>query len=326
MDGYGKFNMVVSKVLGFLKLIRGANLLIIIATLFLLKFLVVLPLLNQAGLVSQFGLLDFSILTLAIVFIAAGGNIINDYFDVKIDLLNRPDDVVVSKSLTRRDAIALHIIFSLAGVLLGTYLSYKNGLLFLSPLYLIVVVLLWFYSTTYKKQLLIGNVIVALLTGIIPFMAILYEIPLQNRLNWQEIITRGIDLRFLISYISAFSFFAFFTNLIREIIKDTEDFEGDNAFGCNTVPIKWGIKTTKIILISLISLLFFTVVFCIYKLQLTRIVVFEIVYAVVAILFPIAYMGVRIYKSNIALDYKYAGDMAKYIMLAGLLFSVIIEL
>jgi 4-hydroxybenzoate polyprenyltransferase len=202
------------------RLTRASNLLIIAAAqYFTAGFLL------SAGHITDWRLF---LLATSTVLIAAAGYIINDYYDVKIDLINKPDRVVIGKGISRRTAIFLHTALSVAGVAAGTILDWKIGAVnFFSAF------LLWVYSNHLKRQPLIGNLAVALLTSVsIVIVNVLYP-P-----------TAPVVLMY--------ATFAFFMTLVREVIKDMEDVRGDNTFGCRTLPIIWGIPRTKIFLSLLV--------------------------------------------------------------------------
>ena len=164
----------------FLKLIRWQNLVIIIMTQFLMRYAILGPV---AGLINvtisstgnieplalQLPLADFIILVLSTVFIAAGGYVINDYFDIRTDLINR-GEVIVGKRITRRKAMMWHNILNIAGVAAGFYISYRVGYFWIGIIFLMVSGLLYFYSATYKRQLLVGNIVVAILTAMVPLI------------------------------------------------------------------------------------------------------------------------------------------------------------
>ena len=101
------------------------------------------------------------ILSASTVMIAAAGYVINDYYDIKIDLINKPQRVVIGKSITRRYAILFHTLLSIFGVALGLLLSWK-----IAAVNLVSATVLWWYSNNLKRQPFIGNFVVALLTGI----------------------------------------------------------------------------------------------------------------------------------------------------------------
>lgn len=161
------------------------------------------------------------LLAFSTIMIAAAGYIINDYYDVKIDLINKPERVVVGKSMRRRYALFFHWSLSIAGVLLGFMLSWPVGLInFFSGF------MLWWYSNFLKRQPFVGNFVVAVLTGLSVYVVAVLFNPF-NKL------------------VMVYSFFSFFITLLREIIKDMEDLKGDNTFGCKTLPIVWGIRKSK---------------------------------------------------------------------------------
>jgi len=119
-----------------------------------------------------------TLVILATVFVAAGGYAINDYFDRRIDMINKPGKLIIGKLIHPRHVMAYHLVFTTAGVLLGTYAAFASGLPFLSLVFIMVSGLLWFYSTTYKKQLLLGTILIAILTALVPFIVLLFEMPL----------------------------------------------------------------------------------------------------------------------------------------------------
>jgi 4-hydroxybenzoate polyprenyltransferase len=163
-----------------------------------------------------------AVLTMSTVLIAAAGYIINDYYDVKIDLINKPQRVVVGKSLPRRYALLLHTMLSVVGTLAGFVIKWEIGVI-----NFICAFLLWWYSNSLKRQPFIGNLCIALLTALSIFV-----VPFLYR-----------DAN--IMYVLIYGTFAFLAALLREIIKDIEDLKGDNTFGCRTLPIVWGLRRTK---------------------------------------------------------------------------------
>lgn len=174
-------------------------------------------------LISSEAIADVRLLGLAIstMLIAGAGYAINDYYDVKIDLINKPERVIIGKSIPRRYALLIHTTLSVAGIAVGFWLSWKVGVINLLSAFM-----LWLYSNALKRLPFIGNFTVALLTGISVFVVNVLFPPL--------IVLAGI-----------YALFAFFMTLVREIIKDLEDLKGDGTFGCKTLPIVWGIRRTK---------------------------------------------------------------------------------
>ena len=226
--------------------------LIIAATQYLMRYCVVWPIIRVNEFELQLDNLHFFLLVLSSMLITAAGYVINDYFDTKTDMLNRPKTVLVGRKISRRTAMFIHVVLNVIGVGLGIYLSVKIGILALGVAYILASGILWFYSTTYKRQFLIGNLIVSIFTGIVPFVVVLFEVPLLNEAYRDILLAYGINFNGLFAWVGGFAFFAFLSNLVREIIKDVEDFEGDLAFGRNTLPVVLGIKITKLIVILLI--------------------------------------------------------------------------
>ena len=152
----------------FLRLIRWPNLLIIAVTQYFIRWFILKPLLATAHFKVQLGLWPFSMLVLSTVLIAAAGYIINDYFDRKTDLINRPGKVIVGRLIRRRAAMFMHLLFTGIGILAGAYVAWSIGKLSLTVVFVFAAGVLWFYSTTYKRQILVGNLVISMLVGIVP--------------------------------------------------------------------------------------------------------------------------------------------------------------
>ena len=313
--------------MAFLKLIRIQNLLIIAATQYLMRFFILKPILAVNGFVPQLDEFHFFLLVFSSMAITAAGYVINDYFDMKTDLLNRPDTVIVGKSISRRWAMAIHIMLNSAGILTGFYLCWYTGMLGFALAYVLAAGLLWFYSTTYKRQFLIGNLIVSIFTAVVPFVIVIFEVPLLNQVYGEIMLERGSNFNNIIAWIGGFSFFAFLSTLIREIIKDIEDFEGDAAYGRNTLPIILGIGTTKILVIVLIVFLIFSLAYTyiryLFRLPGGEIDLLSLAWFFFLLILPFSYLVFKLIASNTKQDYHFCSNMTKLIMLAGILYAVI---
>ena len=312
--------------LNILKLIRMQNLIIIAFTQYLMRYAVIFPMLESKGFESQFSDLNFFLLVLTTVILAAAGYVINDYFDTKTDLLNRPKTVVVGKHIKRRSAMTLHIFLNVVGIVLGFYISWQINLWKLVYIYILITGLLWFYSSSYKKMFLVGNIIVALLTALVPLMTVLYEIPPLN-VKYTEVLLR-INENFydVFFWVLGFSLFAFITTLNREIIKDAEDFEGDNAYGSRSLPVVAGIKTTKIItvIISIITIGLIIFTYFYYILIPPLVDYISMTYILILLIIPTFYLIWKIYKAQEKKDWKSAGNLSKLIMLFGVLYALVV--
>ncbi len=304
-----------------LKLVRIQNLLIVAATQYLMRFAIIRPILAINDFELQLSELDFFILVLSTVCITAAGYVINDYFDTKTDTFNKPEKVVVDKIVSRRGAMALHIVLNIIGIIGGFYVSWVIGHLKFGFIFILITGILWYYSTTYKRQFFIGNLLVAILTAMVPLLVILYELPLLTREYSAILIENNANLNHVLYWVLAFSFFAFITTLIREIIKDTEDFEGDSAYGRNTLPIVLGINYTKLILLVLIAGTLAAFVLIYLKYLLGSSLTFW--YLILVEVLPFIYLSYRIIRANSKKDYTFASGFLKLIMLGGLLYSLV---
>jgi len=316
----------------FLKLIRWQNLLIVALTMVMMRYFIIDALLSRIGVILinhdgepvpltlQSAWYDFIILVAATICITAGGYIINDYFDIKTDLINR-GKVIVGNRIPRRQAMMWHNIFNIAGVAAGFYISWKAGYIWMGTLFLMVSGLLYFYSASYKRQFLIGNIIVSILTALVPLLVIFYEWPALYR--FYEVNTAYTPaLGFLFYWVGGFALFAFMTTLTREIIKDIEDFEGDQAYGRNTVPVVIGIPASKIVAVSLIivtiSMLYIVWYFFIND-KIT------LIYLSAVITLPLLVVVWLVTVSSNKKQIHSASNLMKLVMLAGILYSTVVK-
>jgi 4-hydroxybenzoate polyprenyltransferase len=168
--------------------------------------------------------------------------VINDYFDVKIDEVNKPRRIIIDRVIPRRGAMVLHQILTGSGIVLAAFVAWQAGSLKLALIHPIVAAFLWFYSTSYKRRLFTGNLIIAFLSGFVILIVALYE---QHLFSITESV--AVAPAYTIFVIVFFYFlFSFFISLSRELVKDMEDIEGDRKYNCRTVPIVYGISKTKI--------------------------------------------------------------------------------
>lgn len=309
----------------FLKLIRVENLFIIALTQVLLHYLVFQKLFSEANLPKSIYLHFFEWIVLSTVLIAAAGNMINDYFDVKTDLINHPETVVLDKVIKRRWAIIFHITFTFAGIFIGAITAIKTGYLRLALFHIIAAMALWFYSTHFKKQLLIGNLVVSLLTAAVPLLIFVFEIAYLYKTipdftsDHFPVLLSAAKITFL------FSFFAFITSLAREIIKDMEDYKGDKATGCHTMPIAWGIRTSKIVSFFLITITLLLLLVVIYNSMKYKNELLSIsnIYIFIGLVFPLLILLRLIIKAKTPKQFKTLSLLLKAIMLLGIGYCVI---
>lgn len=313
--------LLQNKFFAFLKLIRVENIAIMIFTMVCIRYFVVQSVLNEI----YFSDFYFWILVVSTALIAAAGYIINDYFDVKTDHINRPETVVIDTVIKRRYAMLFHLIFSGIGLLLGAWLAYRCFALRLVLFQIVAIVLLWFYSTHFKKQLLTGNIVISVLTGLIPLMPFAYEVLNGVDVNPAYFDQHAKEIKTLSIIVGLFGGFAFLTSLIREIIKDMEDFNGDIQTGSKTMPIAWGIITTKVVSFFLIIITLGLLSFSILKLWQWQQKTASF-YLLMAVFVPLSFLIIQVIRAKTPYQYKIASLLLKFIMLFGVAFTFIIKL
>lgn len=317
-------------IISFFKLIRFQNLLIIAFTQYMIRFCLIQPILNLSDLDLQMSEWEFALLVLATIFIAAGGYIINDYFDVRIDSINKPDEIVIEKGIKRRVAMGAHAVLSVLGVLIGIFLAWRcNILLAGGTLFTLSAVGLWFYSTSFKYQFVTGNIIISLLTGMTPFMVAFFEVPVDI-VNYRTLlIDQSTRFGFtatstVLIWAGAYGLAAFGLSLIREMIKDMEDVEGDKEYGCRTIPIVLGIQKAKMIVSALI-LLFIAGIGYLQHVQHGSKDKISMLYFFFLIQLPLALLLFRIFTAREKKHFHFASILVKIIMLTGICFLFLLK-
>jgi 4-hydroxybenzoate polyprenyltransferase len=300
----------------FFKLIRWPNLVFIALTQMLFYFFVYMPMLHTAVKLNQNFL--FLLLVIASVLIAAAGYIINDYFDVQIDAINKPERMVIGKTIKRRWAIILHWFFSGIGILLSVYVSYKTATWSIAVFNIISVFALWVYSAIFKKKLLLGNLIIAALTSwtilVVYFFVGANIVSLNGWNNSYNI----FDERRFFKVALLYAGFAFIMTLIREVIKDLEDMEGDRKYDCNTMPIAWGVPAAKVF-VGVWIIVAATTLFIVqlYAWQSGRWV--AALYFIFTLIIPLFYLLKKFSYAITTADYAKLSTIVKIIILAGIL-------
>jgi 4-hydroxybenzoate polyprenyltransferase len=272
---------------GFIKLTRFGNLLIIALAQYFTVLFLIADLSRWENYIYSEKLL---LISLSSILIAAAGYIINDYYDVKIDYINKPERIVVGKVIKRRVVMAAHIILNFTGIGLGFLIS---------PLIAVInfacALLLWLYSNQLKRLPLVGNIAVALLTGLsIYIIEIFYQ---TNN-----------------AFILIYALFACGFTLIREIIKDLEDMKGDATFGCKTFPVVFGIRKSKTML-SLVSIVFVVgISFLIYQHSGE-----QHIWLIIGNIIVVATLLLTLYRADTVKQFHRLSTLTKILMLIGIL-------
>lgn len=295
----------------FLRLIRWPNLVFIALTQVLFEYCIYERVFSKELQIPA----TFYLLIMASVLIAAGGYIINDYFDLDIDQINKPEKVVVNSMINRRWVIFWHMFLSLIGIYCTMLALHFTEYWHLILANMCSVIFLWIYSTSLKKQLLIGNVLISLLTawviGILYFSKYpLTDFPSSNYSSNQNV--RFFRLSVL------YAGFAFVISLIREVVKDLEDMEGDRKYGGRTMPIVWGVNASKVFIsVWLIVLITTLVIVQLYVIQLGW--WFSILYCLILIVAPLLYVFKKLFSAYTASDYHHLSIIIKMVMFTGIL-------
>ncbi len=261
---------------------------------------------------------NYILLVLSTVCIAAGGYVINNIMDQDTDEIAKPQNRVVGVSISETVAYNWYIGLTIVGVGIGFYLSnviYKPTF---ASLFILVATLLYVYATNLKQIPLLGNVIVAFLLSVSILIIALFDIfpatDMDNKIRMGEAFNILVD----------YAIFAFIINLIRELVKDLEDMDGDSATGINTLPIAIGINKTKILVgiltLTAIALLVYYIKVHLFELD------YVLYYGLVFIVGPLIFLGVKLIQANEKKEYHVLSNLLKIVLFFGILSVAVIVL
>ena len=292
--------------INYLRLVRFPNLLIIMLTQVMVRYCLILPAFKTEYFVTgifprYLSDLNFALLITSTIIIAAAGYIINDYFDVQIDEINKPGKNIVGKIISNKDAKSLYFILSVIGVIIGFYLGFQISKPMIGMLPLFSAISLYMYSSYYKRRLFSGNIIVAVLSALSVMLVGLYEPEFYR------------NFIFLIWY----GMLAFLLSFIRELLKDIQDINGDELTQCKTVPIVLGIPRTKIVIVILIFLTSVYITNLLYKNFFDNGVI-NFWYLVSLFLIPLIALSYLVISASGKKDFYYASLFTKIIMIGGI--------
>ena len=299
--------------MAFLKLIRYKNLLMVLLTMVLTKY----ALLNSIFIQVPERDYQFIILTISILLITSGGYIINDIYDLEIDRVNKPDKVYIEYQISKKKAWNIYLIFSALGLILGLYLSFFESSKLNSLFFVIIIILLFVYSKYLKKINILGNLVVSFSVSLVIYITYIFtsqELFFSTSLN--EFVVYKINHTDITSPIITYSLFAFLTTLIREIIKDIEDINGDLLLKAKTLPIIIGRKRASKVAFFFTSIL---LVFLLIVLQFLKRNHLFLGYGVIFILLPLLYFMYKLWSSETKKDFSKLSSLMKIIMFLGIL-------
>jgi len=294
----------------FLNLIRWKNLLMIALMQYLIKYALLLPFKESHGVLTSLSDFNFFLLVLATLLIAAGGYIINDIYDVETDKINKPNKLIINKHITENNATALFMVFNIIGVGIGFYLANGIGKAGFFSIFFIASALLYVYSTSLKQIAVVGNVVVSIVVALSILLVGIFElVPAINANN------KAVQMTF-INIIRDYAIFAFLINLVREMVKDLEDIEGDQKAGIQTLPVLLGReRATKIaFIVSLVPILSITyyVITYLFKQQIV------VGYFLVLVVAPLIYVSLKLFNAQQKAQYKHISLVLKLVMLSGM--------
>jgi len=312
----------------YLRLIRAHHLLIIAGIMYSLRYFMLEPILSlhSYSLISTD--FEFSLMVFSVLLITGAASIINNYFDRKSDLLNRPKDVIVGTSINRRFAIILHSVLSFFGVIIGFYLCALAGHFWYGLSFIFITMLFYLYSGYFKRRLLTGNIIISLLIAGITFLPWLTEYIFAKSHYTQAFPTKIYHHLMILSL--GFSLAGFLLNMAREIIKDIIDFRGDYQAGSKTMPIIYGKKFSRRIgsLILALNGIFIIAAWFLYlrNIQSIQYNVLSITYLSILLVVPLFFLALSIHNAKKRKQLTRIISMLQLIMLLGVLFSFVIFL
>lgn len=298
----------MQNMISILNLIRWKNLLLIAIVQILIKY----ALLEQFEVV-RFTLNDFgfSLLVLATICIAAAGNIINDIYDIDTDLVNKPNKVIVGKSVSEKTAFNLYILLTVIGVGLGFYISNLVGRSGFSAIFVIISALLYIYATYLKQTTLIGNILISFLVAMSLIIVGLFELlPVITEQN------RETQLTFF-KIIFDYSIFAFMINFLREMVKDIEDINGDYKAEMKTLPIVIGRERALKVVFVLSLIPLFAVSYYIITYLYKHYV--AVGYFLIFIVAPILYFTIKSFSAETKKEISFLSVLLKFIMFFGVM-------
>jgi 4-hydroxybenzoate polyprenyltransferase len=307
----------MQKLGAFLSLVRWYNLIMVALTQYLFRYFIIRPVFYARGYELPLSSFDFFLLVLATMLVSAAGYAINDYFDLRIDRINKPDRVIVGRLLSRRSAILAHWILNTLGVLLGVYLSWQIRYWPLALIFMAVPFILWLYSIRFKRSFLTGNITVAVLSAMV--VALVWLVEYRAALLQFEVPNELLQVGF---YARLYAFFAFITTLIREVVKDMEDYNGDKKTGCRSLAVVAGLETSRKVGMSLMILMLLLIGVYLYSLAVIGSIVL-LAYFLFVIIVPLLLALLHLSKALGFFDFGVIQRVLKLIMLAGVLSMII---
>ncbi|MGB5384772.1 MAG: UbiA family prenyltransferase [Lutimonas sp.] len=287
------------------KLVRAKNLLMMLLIFALIKF----SFLEKLPFVTALNIKNYLLLSFSIIFIMAGGYVLNDLYDIETDKINKNRSLILGNKISVEEAKILYGILSFLGLLSGLLLSLDLKIPLYFFLFLFPFLLLIIYSKKLKYKFLIGNITIGFLLFISIYYFNIFELYLIDHSSFV------IEKKQAQNEIIAIGIFAFLLTLLREIAKDAEDIPGDLISKSSSIPIKLGLKKTNLILGTLACITTISVIYFIWQMPSYLLKA----YLLLGVIVPLLYFTISIQKNNKPLDYTRSTKLLKSIMLIGIL-------
>ncbi len=287
----------------------------------LMRYCVIKPFMDFSDMSLQLSRKDFILLVLATIFIAAAGYVINDYYDLKADKINRPEKVIIDNVFSLDWAIYFNFILNAIGIAFGLWLSMDIGDWNYSFIFIFTSGLLWFYSSSYKTIPLLGNFIVSAFVALVPLLVVGFEMIVFAQNYKTELASGNINYFPILYFVLGFGVFAFWINFIREIVKDIEDIPGDKVTEKKTFAVVTSEKSAKILALTMSVLMIggFGYIYWIYlKNWMT------LVYLGLFLTLPLLFLGYKLWVSTEKKDFHVVQTGLKVLMLTGLLYAMVV--
>lgn len=263
---------------------------------------------------------QYALLVLSTVLIAAAGYIINDILDQETDYDNRPGNIIVGRLISEKTAYNMYFALNILGVGIGYYLANVIQKPSFAGVFIIISATLYMYATNLKQMLLIGNIIVALLLSLSVLIIGLFDLlPATYDGNRQVM---GDIFSILIHY----SIFAFIINLIREIVKDMEDVDGDYNQGMSTLPIAIGISRSSKVVFVLGLIATFVLLLYINSNLMSFNLYYAVIYALLFVVAPMIFFVIKIWSAKTKEDFQLLSKVLKWVIFFGILSVLVITL
>jgi 4-hydroxybenzoate polyprenyltransferase len=264
------------------------------------------------------GNLDFSALVLSALLITAAGNIINDYFDQRVDRINKPDKVIIGKNVNRKVAILVHQGLNILAFGLTFRIASIYHCWFLLVFPVVITFMLWWYSPIFKKKPLIGNLIVALCTASVPVFAVFSDLFLMRPVLLAHHAEGYTLLQYTWLWILGIAAFAFVLTMIREAVKDAQDEPGDRSERYQTIPILLGIRPTKRYVLAWMAIYMCMVGWCLLRVTSTN----DMIWILCCLILPMLVASYHVVKATTPADFGKASRWIKGVMLGGLILMI----